>query len=184
MIVTSAILYNTSPLALSLTVYYVHSFRRNSRVAALYLQLKRLRIYIYMFVNIYKNTKRDIGTLETLIMWQAKRITSFKIVGHVFPQLHGFLSMGLAVYVDVGFGSSFKHWTSVAVNISCIHRQVNIRFSLNIEINYALYIPISIVDRYRTLLQKIQDCIYLDTFKNNLHNILCKINFAIKFLVF
>lgn len=51
-----------------------------------------------------------IGTLETLIMWQAKRITSFKNVQHIFARLHDFLSKELAVYVDAGFGSSLKRW--------------------------------------------------------------------------
>ena len=32
----------------------------------------------------YKNIKQDIGTLETLIMWQTKRITSFENVQRHF----------------------------------------------------------------------------------------------------
>lgn len=56
-----------------------------------------------------------IGTLETLIMWQAKRITSFKNVQHVFARLRVFLSKELAVYADARFGSSLIRLICVMV---------------------------------------------------------------------
>lgn len=56
-----------------------------------------------------------IGTLETLIMWQAKRITSFKNVQHVFARLHDFLSKELAVHADAGFGSTLIRWIRMMI---------------------------------------------------------------------